>query len=249
MGVLSRLAWRLRPTAPEEGPAERFYHAYTGDLAGTPAVDAALRSQWTAHYMIYRLFLEEPVLRVPTIDLCSGSGAGSNLLARATGCSVLGVDYSREAIRYAREHNARDGLGFELIDLTSEDDLESLRVMIEAGGIEQAFFIEGIEHLAPEDSDRVIRLLLDGGIKRIRISTPYEQPGKEEEIHHITPFTPERFRAFADRWDARVFCYLKFVDVADLNGFIDSGHDEADVLKAYSTQDPALAGSYLIQIG
>lgn len=167
-----------------------------------------------------------------------------------TGSLVLGVDYSREAIQYAREHNARSGLKFELIDLTSDDDMKShLRLMIEDGGIEQAFFIEGIEHLAAEDSDKVIGLLLDSGVKRIRISTPYEQSGKEAEIHHITPFTPERFRAFADRWDARVFCYLKFVDVADLNNFIDAGHDESDVLRAYSTEDSALAGSYLIQIG
>lgn len=74
MGLLNKLASRLRSTAPEEAPAERFYHAYTGELAGTPAVDSALRSQWTAHYMIYRLFLEEPALKVPTIDIVQVRG-------------------------------------------------------------------------------------------------------------------------------------------------------------------------------
>lgn len=199
--------------------------------------------------MIYRLFLEEPALKVPTIDICSGSGAGSKLLAIETGSHVVGVDYSRDAIEWANEHNAHERLRFEQLDLTDRRSVKHLRRVIDDVGIEQAFFIEGIEHLPVVHSDRLIGLLLESGVKRIRISTPYEQPGKQAEVHHITPFTPDRFKEFEDRWGARVLCYLRFIDVANLNAFIDAGHQEAAVLRAFSTEDPALAGSYLIQIG
>lgn len=249
MGLLGRLAARRKTTSVAEVPAERFYHSYTGELACNGAVDAALRAQWAAHYMIYRLFLNEPALRVPTIDVCSGCDAGTKLIAMATSRPVIGFDYSEEAIEFAEAHNKADGVRFERLDLTRDDDLQRVCQLVVDNGVEQAFFVEGIEHLPVDCSDTLIGSLLDAGVKRIRISTPYEPSGKQAEIHHIVPFTPQRFRAFSERWHAHVLPhYLKSVEVEGLSAYIDAGHDERDTLRMYTTADPALAGSYLIGI-
>ncbi|MGH7175546.1 MAG: class I SAM-dependent methyltransferase, partial [Minisyncoccia bacterium] len=77
--------------------------------------------------MIYRLFIDEPILKVPTLDIACGSGAGSKMLALATGCPVLGIDYSAEALAYATRNNASPGLTFRRLDLTAPGDRDQLR--------------------------------------------------------------------------------------------------------------------------
>jgi SAM-dependent methyltransferase len=240
---------RSSAAASDSQELERYSYAYTGEKTGPAHVDAGLRSQWTAHYMIYRLFIDEPFLHVPTLDIASGSGAGTKLLALSSGKRAIGIDYSPDAVAYARSKNASDRVSYEQVDVTEAAGLDAVRDIVAREAIEQAFFIEGMEHIPFEATDRLIALLLNSGVRRIRISTPFERvEAASANEHHISPMTPLRFEQFANRWGARVVRYLRFLEVPRVDAMIDAGRTEEEILTAFSTDDVDDAGSYLLAI-
>lgn len=244
---LLKKVYSLFVSAKNDGPAERFYYKYTGELDDTKKVNAALQSQWTAHYMIYRQFLKvaEPVT---TIDICCGSGAGTKCISETLDVKVIGIDYSGEAIDFARNNNSNSSIIYEKFDLRKAVDLNKIKDLIAINNVRQAFFIEGIEHLSMENAEKIIKLLFDNRISRIFISTPFEKEGKLPEVHHMNPFTPSRFEQFSMKFHIKSICYLKYVTLPDVMALIEKGYDGDEILRQYITYSKEQAGSFLMEI-
>lgn len=205
---LAAMACRKRPFAGKAvaAPLERMDYAYS---AGT-----AMGSQWAAHYVIYRESSKHASRLVPTLDICCGSGPGTRFLHDVLDAPVLGVDYSEEAIRYARANNSADGIEFALLDVRSE----ALRLcrLVKDRCIRQAFCIEGIEHI-PNHTE-VIDALFGAGIEKILVSTPMEKEGASPLDWHVNPITPTKMAAMGDRYALRVHAYCRLVDWAQSAG-------------------------------
>ena len=100
LGKAKRLGGRI---AGREGkPLERFDYSYSADTA--------MVSAWAAHYVIYAELAGHAAPAVPTMDLCCGTGPGSRYLRDALGAYILSVDYSKSALKYARDNNMSDGV-------------------------------------------------------------------------------------------------------------------------------------------
>lgn len=176
-----------------EGCVERFYFKYDRDKV--------LESEWVAHYFIYRKFLQIAE-RVPTLDLCSGSGAGTKLIAESLRVRVVGVDYSVEALKFAENQNQNSLIEYYQLDLNKTNSLDFLRELIVSKGLQQVFFIEGIEHI--QSPNEVISTILESGIERVFISTPFEQESTTRLGYHVYPFTPSVYDRFVVRFGSKV---------------------------------------------
>lgn len=241
----ARLALTAEPAAPpppqpplsDEDEVERYYVQYLPQ--------GMLGTSWVAHYLIYGRFLKE-ALPVPTLDLCCGAGAGTAMLAEALKVPILGIDRSDEALHYASEVNNRPRITYHKVDLDDPSDRAQLSALVSRAGIEQVFFIEGIEHLA--DPEGVLDLLLAANVRRIFISTPVEPAGSQGGTYHTNPFTPERFDRFMQRYRAtRLGRCLPLVlpTVADQ---LADGRDEQWFQDHYLTEAGGSDGNYLIMI-
>ncbi len=180
----------------------------------TYSAGTAMGSQWAAHYVIYRESAKHASRLAPTLDICCGSGPGTRFLHDALAAPVLGVDYSEEAIRYARANNSADGIEFVLLDVRRE----TLRLcrLVKDRCIRQAFCIEGIEHI-PNHTE-VIDALFDAGIEKILVSTPKEKEGASPLDWHVNPITPTKMAAMGDRYALQVHAYCRLVDWAQSAG-------------------------------
>ena len=196
------MACKKRPFASKAvaAPLERMDYTYS---AGT-----AMGSRWAAHYVIYRESAKHASRLAPALDLCCGSGPGTRFLHDALAAPVLGIDYSEEAIRYARANNSADGIEFVLLDVRRE----TLRLcrLVKDRCIRQAFCIEGIEHI-PNHTE-VIDALFDAGIEKILVSTPMEKEEAPSLDWHINPITPSKMAAMGGRYALRVYAYCLPVD-------------------------------------
>ena len=97
------------------------------------------------------------------VDIGCGDGAATALAARlCPGHRVLGVDWSRQALRRARAH------GIEVVQGTVDDG----GLPIADGSVDVAVFSEVIEHLVDTDAalDEIMRVLRPGGT--LLLSTP-----------------------------------------------------------------------------
>jgi SAM-dependent methyltransferase len=124
------------------------------------------------------------------LDIASGSGYGSFLLACANAASVTGVDLLRENVAFARRSFQDERLSFEQGDITSWG---------ETGAYDLVVCFETIEHI-PDYQNALTncrRLLKAGG--NLIISSPnrvLSSPrvrfvtGKPENRFHVREFTP-----------------------------------------------------------
>lgn len=137
-------------------PEERMPE-FTGERVIPGQVDADLFNEHFSRYAFARRFAEHR--RV--LDLGCGTGYGAAALAEVAD-SVLGVDFSADAIRHAREHYARANLTFEQADVIEPVD----------GRFDLITAFEVIEHL--ENWRGLLRSareqLADGGL--LIVSTP-----------------------------------------------------------------------------
>ena len=121
---------------------------------------------------------------VSILDLGCGIGYGSAILAAIPGSTVLGVDTSPEAIRYASQHYQKSNMEYRVCE--ASDCLE------DAQGWDYAVANEVIEHL--EDGFEIISRMKFG--KRAVVSTPYrESPGRNRH-HRLFNITEETYSNF-----------------------------------------------------
>src|SRR3989338_4727840 len=117
------------------GHVERYYTKYDKNKT--------IEQAWIGHYLIYKKMLEY-VKKVPTLDLCCGSGAGTIVLSEFLKEKIIGVDYSSKAINFAKRHNQNSLTHYEKLDLNHDKDVEKLKKIIILNKLKQVFFIEGI---------------------------------------------------------------------------------------------------------
>ncbi len=120
------------------------------------------------------------------LDIASGSGYGTHLLAERAGetVDVLGVDLSQEAVRYASERYGGERVRFIAADAMdfADDD-----------GFDAIVSIETIEHL-PEPGAflaRIIRLLRPTGVL---IGSVPVTPSVDANPYHLHDFSERSFR-------------------------------------------------------
>lgn len=236
MNILRKLINRINSGQPT-GEVERYYFAYDQSKV--------LESIWAGHYIIYRKFVQIAE-RIPTLDLCCGCGAGTKLISESLRIRVAGVDYSAESVNYAKKYNSDSFTEYYVLDLNNRSDLSSLKRLVKSQGLRQVFFIEGIEHI--RQSDTVVTSLLESGVERIFVSTPFEQEGTRPQSYHVNPFTPKVYEQFAARFSARIICYCKPTLVADVRDLVGKGFGEEYLMQKYLTSSTTGARNYLIEI-
>lgn len=187
-------------------PRERFDYAYSADTA--------MGSAWAAHFVIYAELARHAAPAVPTLDLCCGAGPGTRYLRDALGADILGVDYSEDALRYARDNNAADGVEYVLLDIRSE--VRALRGLVESSRIRQVFIVEGIEHVT--NHTEIIDALFEEGVERVLVSTPREAEGTAPAGWHVNPITPGRMKEMKERYSLEAHGYCRFVDCSHSAG-------------------------------
>ena len=154
---------------------------------------AVMRAFVADHLQRYRLAQRYVVGRC-VLDAACGSGYGSAMLQTVSGRSVVGVDYSIEALRYARQRYGRPGVLFVQADLDRFD--------WPYGAFEAVVSLETVEHLRkPRDFiRRVYERLPPGGV--FAVSTP------------VTPFLA------VDRWHLHEWDEAEVLAMVTGEGFV-----------------------------
>jgi len=219
------------------GHVERYYVKYEKNKI--------IDQTWVAHYLIYKKMLEV-AKKVPTLDLCCGSGAGTAVLSVFLNEKIIGVDYSDDALNFAKKYNQNSFTYYEKLDLNDDKDIEKLKKVIVSNKLKQVFFIEGIEHI--KFPERIITVLRESGIELILISTPFESENQEIRGYHISPFTPSYYNNFSKKFNSRIINYAKFIDAKKALQQIKEGVKESELLEKYFTKDEKEAINYLLII-
>ena len=218
---------------------ERYYYKYE---SGTVWKSNPDDRYWIAHYMIYKYFLRI-AKNVPTLDLCCGCGAGTKLVAETIHNKIVGVDYSADAIQFAKIENSNGNTIYYKTDLNT--DLQSIKQIIQDNDIEQIFFIEGIEHI--QHPFEVVQFLIDCKVKTIFISTPHVPEHELRVGHHISVLRPSEMKEFCNIFSAQILSYFKFVSWLDVQQSIHQ-YTEDEIIDQHTTTIKEQGINYLIKI-
>tara|TARA_B100001971_G_C18147845_1_gene514094 strand:- start:161 stop:850 length:690 start_codon:yes stop_codon:yes gene_type:complete len=162
------------------------------------------------------------------VDYGCGCGYGSKLIANSLDCKVIGIDYSKEAIRYAKRHNNHPLVKY------LQADLNGSFSSIDA---DYAFFIETIEHL--KKPFRALEKINKSTGRFVFISTPKEPENCKIYSWHISPFTPHLV--------AELKLKFTITDLGLLRLFNDLDSDTifTDDISDYVVHDEELGSNYL----
>ena len=120
------------------------------------------------------------------LDIACGVGYGTRLLADENPglSSCLGVDLSRDAVRYAEARYARSGVSF------AQDDALEFR---DAEGFDTIVSLETLEHVSDPQLliDNLSHMLRLGGVLVASVPTT---PSVDLNPHHLHDFTERSFR-------------------------------------------------------
>lgn len=123
-------------------------------------------------------------------DIASGTGYGSKMIA-GVAKSVIGVDYSKEAVEYASEKYSAENLKYVVADATNTG--------IEDSSIDVVISLETIEHLPNPDKfiAEVKRILKKDGV--FIVSTPNDDEFMDGNEFHIHEFEFKELKKLIDR--------------------------------------------------
>lgn len=128
---------------------------------------------------MHRYLLTAPLVKgARVLDIASGEGFGSNILAQSA-AEVIGVDISEAAILNARAKYARNGLRFEVGSVTA--------IPLPDHSVDFVISFETIEHIVAHQEmlAEVRRVLRPGGV--FVVSTP-EKSVYTDASGHVNPF-------------------------------------------------------------
>lgn len=126
------------------------------------------------------------------LDVACGTGYGSQMLSRYA-TKVIGVDYSEEAINYAKKNYPHNNLSY------LQDDAEKLS-SIKDSSMDVVVSMETIEHLHNPEKfvKQVKRILKPRGL--FIVSTPNDEEYREGNDFHVHEFTLHELRGLIDKY-------------------------------------------------
>src|SRR5262245_4159472 len=156
-----------------------------------PWIEASAIAYEHLHRYIYAAALVQGKL---VLDLASGEGYGSNLLAE-TAASVLGIDIDENAV-----HHAKSKYGSGILEFLTGNITE---VPVQDRSFDVIVCFEAIEHVEQQEKllKEVKRLLKPDGV--FIVSTPnksaYNQESEEENPFHVKELEFEDFKSLLAR--------------------------------------------------
>jgi len=183
-------------------------------------LDSGLRDNiiYNEHLVRYEL-AKEFVDSKTVLEIASGSGYGSSILAKSGAKKVIAMDVSQEAIDMAQEKYGHEKINFKLGDAENIDFEDNFFDVIVS--------FETVEHLKNPSKfiSELKRVLSDDGL--VLISTPNKDVFKEKNPYHLKEFTKDEFSDLL----SQEFKYFKILEqtsalasfISDIN--IDSSID------------------------
>ena len=127
------------------------------------------------------------------LDICCGIGSGTAYFAKSAR-RITGIDNSKVAIRYARNHYEKRGCTFEEMDV--------LNLKYHRESIEAVTLFEALEHFDADNQSILLwgigRLLKPNG--SVYFSTPNKQLSTGNNIYHLCELDPEELRWLMSEW-------------------------------------------------
>lgn len=128
------------------------------------------------------------------LDFASGTGYGTHIIAKKSNnaiTEVIGLDISKDAVKYAKHHYYHPKSAFYLADVTDPG------LPAQYGQFDTIVSFETIEHVKAEEQylSNIYQLLKPGG--KLILSTPFGK-GRDEPCgspFHVHQLTPEEFGA------------------------------------------------------
>jgi hypothetical protein len=169
--------------------------------------DVPAENYWYRRHLVVYEWIAERVRGARVIDMASGEGYGSSVLAQ-TAASVIGVEANPEAFEHARlkyENPTHPNVRFE-------------RALVEefAAPADAVVFLQTIEHLQrPGETLEHFAGLLDGA-GAVFLSTPNvltlapQGAARSDNPWHVHEYRPEEFAELCRRHFARVELYGLF---------------------------------------
>lgn len=144
-----------------------------------------------AHLRVYQ-FMAQFVKGKSVLDVGCGTGYGADYLRRQGAFSVWGIDYSEEAISFARKHYKDHALDYRCMNAES--------IKFPNASFDVVTSSENLEHLPHpvKNMSEIRRVLKKGGI--LLLGTPNKEvssPGQEKSPNpfHIKEFTYEELES------------------------------------------------------
>jgi len=202
--------------------------------------DCGLDSEIVVEHLQRYLAVQEVVASKKVLDVASGAGYGSALLAEKAEV-VCGLDIDRQAIEFAAQKYRRDNLRYcrgSIVDLPFADN--SFEVIVS---------FETIEHIGEELHERfleeAVRVLSPDGF--MVISTPdrhiySELPGYHNEFH-LKEYYRKEFNDFLSRYFPHVTLLDQFQELT----YALTDH-ETDNLRVLRHGKELISGKYLIAV-
>jgi 2-polyprenyl-3-methyl-5-hydroxy-6-metoxy-1,4-benzoquinol methylase len=199
MPTLQGIATRVARIARGEMYYRKTGYRHTGERVCEDFPDDNFRN----HLKVYE-FGSQFVSGQDVLDVGSGSGYGSAHLARHGSKSVVGIDYSKEAVEYSRKRYSLPNLTFQQMDAHS--------LWFEDRTFDFVFSSENLEHLAKPEKNvsEVARVLKPGGL--FLVATPNKElssPDTERPIneYHTIEYTYEALQSLLKSNFANVYIF------------------------------------------
>jgi SAM-dependent methyltransferase len=186
-GKMSRILYAIR----------NHYH-HSGERVNPDFPDENFRN----HFKVYEL-ASQFVRDKDVLDCGSGTGYGSAYLAQQGARSVTGIDYSREAVAFARKRYSDKLLRFL--------EMDAQQISLPDASFDFVFSSENLEHLPDPRANvsEIRRVLRPGGVALI--ATPNKEvfsPGGEPIIpYHIKEFYFEELRDLLKEFFREVYIF------------------------------------------
>ncbi|MGA9117672.1 MAG: class I SAM-dependent methyltransferase [Bacteroidota bacterium] len=193
--ILEQLLWRCRAALLRY----RFSYRHTGERVCPEVPDA----NYEAHRQVYR-FMAQFVQGREVLDVGCGTGYGSHHLLQSGAARVTGIDYSPQAVAYARRTFPDSRLFFEQMDAG--------HLVFADASFDVVCSSENIEHLPDPEANaaEMRRVLRRGGI--LLLGTPNKEisspdSGKSPNPFHLREFTYAELEGLLRRHFASVHIF------------------------------------------
>jgi SAM-dependent methyltransferase len=138
------------------------------------------------------------------VDLCCGSGYGSQILREGGASAVLGVDNDEPTIDRTRK-TVGNSKGVEFVVADAAEFLER-----DAAGWDAVVMFEGLEHLAdPEPALRALERHCESGLKCV-LSVPNSRALGEENPYHVTDYGYAEAMAAFERFGSDLIVLFQY---------------------------------------